>query len=782
MLWLGLRLSLHSGRETRIRLALIAAAVAVGVVVLLTVMAGLHAFSATNDRPCWECTQGTALTGHDTTNDANAELWNYRRDSFNSKPIKRLDVAALGPHAPVVPGIPRLPSAGQYYASPALANLLAATPHDQLGARFPGSQAGVIGRAALTGPQELTIIIGRTPAQLAASAATVRVDRIEAEPAVNRVRNLYQYGFGLAATALLFPVLILIGLAMRLAAARREQRFAALRLVGATPRQTSVIASVDALAGAVLGTLAGVGGFLLLRPVVAGVSITGSRYFPDLVTPTPSGYAAVLVGVPVAAAAAALWSLLRVRVSPLGTTRRATPPAPRAWRVLPLLVGLALFTVPLVAGSGRRGGTSLPLVLVSLALIMIGLVVGGPWLTMQAARLVATLTRGASGLLAARRLADNPTAAFRSVSGLVLAVFIGTAIAGIVPAVNASQRRPGGGTLSNVLRASFTQVSFCEGNCTGPTPTSLTAALGLPARNGADLVERLRSHPGVTVLPVYAKPARPSRPAAPAEPTSKQAPPGGQDVPPLPQHVVDCASLPRFPALGHCAPGARAVQVDFDVPGFRLLLGAPDTLAVEHELPIITQHDTTTFPGDPTRLHLGGVLINTPDPATLERVRTLLSAYSGQSGTFNAPQTFGEIAETNAALYNQIQQATLLVVALTLLVAGCSLAVAVGGSLVERKRPFTLLRLTGAPTPALYRVVLLESILPLLLAAMVAAGAGLAVAGPVVDQLTSNATVALPGQGYLLSIGAGLTAALALILTGLPLLRRITEPNNARFE
>jgi hypothetical protein len=778
MLRLGLRLSLRGGRETHIRLALIAAAVAVGVTVLLTIMAGLHAFQATNDRPCWECTQGKAPTGHDTSHDANAALWNYSRDSFKGKPIKRLDVAALGPRAPVVPGIPRLPRAGQYYASPALATLLAATPRDQLGARFPGSPAGVIGRAALAGPQELTIIVGRTPAQLAANAATVRVDRIETEPAINYLRSLYRYGFGLAAIALLFPVLVLIGLATRLAAARREQRFAALRLVGATQRQTSVIASVDALAGAVLGTLAGVEGFLLLRPVLADVSVTGSRYFPDLVTPTATGYAAVLVGVPLAAAAA-LWSLRRVRVSPLGTARRVTPPAPRAWRLLPVLVGLALFTAPLAGG---RDGSTLPLVLLSLALIMIGLVVAGPWLTMQAARLVAKLARGASGLLAARRLADDPKAAFRSVSGLVLAVFIATAIAGIVPTVNASQRKPGGGTLSNVLRASFTQGSFCEGNCAGPTPTSLTSALGLASRSGGELVDRLGSYPGVTVLAVYAKTTRPSRPAAPAGPAARQGSPDGQGVPALPQHVLDCASLLRFPALGRCAPGVRAVQVDFDVPAFRLLLGTSDTLAIERELPIINQRDTTAFASDPTRLHLGGVLINTPDPATLERVRTLLSSYSGQSGTFNAPQTFGEIAATNSALYNQIQQATLVMVALTLLVAGCSLAVAVGGGLIERKRPFTLLRLTGAPTPALYRVVLLESIPPLLVAAVVAASAGLAVAAPVVDQVTSNGTVALPGHGYFLSIGAGLTAALALILTGLPLLRRITEPNNARFE
>jgi predicted lysophospholipase L1 biosynthesis ABC-type transport system permease subunit len=224
------------------------------------------------------------------------------------------------------------------------------------------------------------------------------------------------------------------------------------------------------------------------------------------------------------------------------------------------------------------------------------------------------------------------------------------------------------------------------------------------------------------------------------------------------------------------------VQVDVDVPGLRVLLGSDNVLAVEPELPIVNPRDTTAFPGDPTRLHLGGLLINTPDPATLERVRTLLSSYSSRSGTFDAPQTFDEVAKTSAVLYNQIQQLTLAVVALTLLVAGCSLAVAVGGGLIERKRPFTLLRLTGAPTPALYRVVLLESSLPLLVAAVVAAGAGLAVAAPIVDQLTSTGTVTLPGHGYFLTIAGGLTAALALILTGLPLLRRITEPNNARFE
>ena len=50
---------------------------------------------------------------------------------------------------------------------------------------------------------------------------------------------------------------------------------------------------------------------------------------------------------------------------------------------------------------------------------------------------------------------------------------------------------------------------------------------------------------------------------------------------------------------------------------------------------------------------------------------------------------------------------------LTILVAGCSLAVSIGGGLVDRKRPFTLLRVGGTPLGTLYRVVLLEALLPL---------------------------------------------------------------------
>src|SRR5690242_5488153 len=123
MLALGLRLVLRGGREALIRLVLIAASVAVGVAVLLTVLADFHAFNATNGRRCWQCTQGEPAVGVAPSPDA--ELWNYRQDYFRGQVIERLDVAPYGPAAPVLPGLAAMPGPGEYYASPAMAALLA---------------------------------------------------------------------------------------------------------------------------------------------------------------------------------------------------------------------------------------------------------------------------------------------------------------------------------------------------------------------------------------------------------------------------------------------------------------------------------------------------------------------------------------------------------------------------------------------------------------------------------------------------------------------------------
>ena len=99
----------------------------------------------------------------------------------------------------------------------------------------------------------------------------------------------FRYAFATGVLAVLFPVLILISTATRLAAARREERFAALRLVGATSGDISVIASVDAVVTALLGAVAGTGLFLAVQPALAAPTLTGTRYFASTVNPTDLG-------------------------------------------------------------------------------------------------------------------------------------------------------------------------------------------------------------------------------------------------------------------------------------------------------------------------------------------------------------------------------------------------------------------------------------------------------------------------------------------------------------
>ena len=177
MIGLGLRLVVSGGREAITRLVILAVAVGLGVGLLLTAVAATNAVSTWNSRHAWFWT-GTAWVPPGPAAGTAPLWWHPGGDIFDGQQINRFDVAATGTSSPVPPGIPRDPGPGQYYASPALAALLRATPANQLAGRYPGHLAGVIGDAALPSPNSLVIIVGRTPAQLAHPPDSVPVTSI----------------------------------------------------------------------------------------------------------------------------------------------------------------------------------------------------------------------------------------------------------------------------------------------------------------------------------------------------------------------------------------------------------------------------------------------------------------------------------------------------------------------------------------------------------------------------------------------------------------------------
>ncbi|MBX7554924.1 FtsX-like permease family protein [Streptomyces sp. NPDC004232] len=748
MIAFAFRLAVSGGREVLARLVMIAAAVAIGVGLLLSTFASMNAVERTNQQQVW---LDTGAAGRTEQASADPLWWWPHGDYYDGKSLTEVDVAATGPTAPVPPGLTHLPAPGEYYASPALAKLIRDTPADQLGDRFPGRLTGTIGDAALASPDSLIAVIGRSPAQIKGAPGARAVTTIAtSRPSPcdngcwdNAVRgDALTFISSVVAGALIFPVLIFIATATRLSAATREQRYAAMRLVGATPRQVSVISAVESALAAAAGTVVGFGFYAALRPLVATIPLTGQqRFFLSNLTLSAPQSLGVVVGVPVAAAIAARLALRRVTISPLGVTRRVTPRPPRAWRLIPLLAGLAeLAYFVFVGRRPATGNGQTAAYLPGFVVVMLGLVIAGPWLTMIVARAVAQRIRRPAALIAVRRLADDPKAGFRAVSGLVLALFVTTATVSIIGTINDHRGTLGG---DRQTRTVVEDGGDREAPLAGAIPTRLLA--------------EVRAIPGVRGVAVVH-----TNPDGVGKVVHRRVHPG--DPPPDAPALVTCSDLAQTPMVGRCPAGANVTAVDFYAfvslqshPRLPWPAAAISTAAVA-KLPVKMLYVATDG-----------------STAAMERVRTLLTtAYPQQQA--RTVGDWGTDLQQELAGWRQLANVVLLT---TLPIAGCSLAVSVVAGLSDRRRPFALLRLTGAPLRLLQRVIGLESTLPLLAVAAISIGTAFT-ASALFLKSQMHYDLVSPGAAYYALVALGLVASLGIIASTLPLLKRITGPEAAR--
>jgi hypothetical protein len=772
---LGLRLVVSGGREAIGRLVVLAVAVGLGVGLLLTAVAATNAAVSWNSRHAWFLT-GTAAVPAGPANAGVAPLWWHPSgDIFDGQQINRFDVAATGASSPVPPGITRDPGPGQYYASPALAALLRSIPAGQLADRYPGRLAGTIGDAALPSPDSLVIIVGRTPAQLAGTPSSVQMTSIPTKVPGGHDRlnprglnytppnppggtSTIDLILSVVALAILAPVLIFIATATRLSAARREERFAAMRLAGATRRQVSLIAATESTVAGILGVTVGFGVFFLLRIPVAGIPLIGQPFFPAELSLSLLDILAVAVGVPVFAAVAARLALRRVQISPLGVARRATPKPPRAWRAVPLLAGLAELGFWTAHGHPASTGGQVQAFASSFLLILVGLFIAGPWITMAAARAMARWTSRPGTLIAARRLADNPSAAFRAVSGLVLALFITTVAVVAITTQNAKNlTRWGTAEEANVLTdqlAAQQQPGSASQASPGRAASIAPLVAHLQGIHGVQGVVVVRADPGLTVPGSLLG----TGPLAPQSP--------------VPAGVVSCAHLAAVPALGRCPAGATAAA--FPEGGFGIdgsLFGV-NTTGITWPAANVPAARLDTLGADGINVGTDGTT------SAVEQARTLLEnarAYPG-AGT---PSTIGDIIAQDNSTNSDYQQLANVVILVSLPIAGCTLAAGIAGGLADRKRPFSLLRLTGARLATLRHVVALEGAVPLLSVAAVAIGTGFAGAAMFASEAQQH-PMAPPGAAYYLLTAGGIVVSLVIIAATFPLLGRITGPEVAR--
>jgi hypothetical protein len=536
----------------------------------------------------------------------------------------------------------------------------------------------------------------------------------------------------------MFPLLTFIGTATRLSAARREQRFAAMRLAGATPRQVSTIAAIESGVAACAGTVLGFGVFVLLRPTAARIPFTGMRFFVDDLSLSAGDAALAALGVPIAAMVVAWLSLRRVQVSPLGVSRRVTPRPLRAYRLIPLCAGIAELVGVLAVGAPSTTGRQTAAFLPGFLLVLAGLVTAGPWLTMVGSRALARRANRPAALIAARRLADNPRAGFRAISGLIVALLVTTVGVGTIATLDDERGVPRGVISSDILLA---QVG-------GGVPDE-----GVTVPSG--LLSVLRMLPGVSsVVEIHV-----AAPHTMVDGGGNISEPGG---------IVTCSELARAPELGRCRAGATTAEIPAEGFAFWLQRGDPPQADLMWQ-------SAGTSPAHVARLATHALLVVTDgSTSAVERARTVLeNAYPDMT----APSTRADsYVGSDLDLWQRLAD---VVIIASLVIAGCTLAVSAIAGLVERKRPFSMLRLTGVRLAVLRRVVGLETAMPLLTAAVVAIGIGF-----LSTQLFLEAQLGYrlhaPGVEYWALVVAGVIASLAIVALTLPVLERLTGPETAR--
>ena len=489
-----------------------------------------------------------------------------------------------------------------------------------------------------------------------------------------------------------------------------------------------------------LGVAVGFALFFVFRPLLYHVPFTGAPFSQGDFSLHGIDIVLAVIGIPVAAIVSAHLALRRVQISPLGVTRRGSSRQPRMVRIIPLLAGMAVLAYFDAHGKpGSNGGQLLEL-LVGFVLLVVGLVLAGPWFTTAGSRLMTKRANRPATLIAGRRLLDNPKAAFRFISGLVIALFVASALIGALSSIAFVSSSGGGSAGKYTLAEPF--CSFSTSNCPASTQ--------VPSVPGQVLAE-LHATPGVRGVTVV-----------------HQVPPGQQANWGGPAGVVVCAQLAKTPAIGTCAPGATVASIGYFLSN---LLG--------HN----SHASSTIWPSahlaaaKAASLHVDAVVVATDGSSrSLERVRTTLERafpFQGQ------PVGVESLDPSNARLLTMIQDMTDVLIVASLIIAACSLAVNIVAGLGERRRPFSLLRLTGVSTALLRRVVALESALPLLLVAAVSITVGLVSAALYLHSQV-GISFSTPGIGYWATVIGGLAVSLAIIASTFPLLNRMTGPEVAR--
>lgn len=716
---LGLRLAVTGGRNARMRAAMTAAGVALGMVVLLVAAAVPNMVNAIDNRQAARSTLEN-MDGRPELRVADA----YTR--FREDEIRGQRLQPLVDGAPAPPGLRALPGPGELAVSPALRDLLADEP--LLRERLDGPVVATIGAEGLIGPRELVFYAGAD--DIARSEGYEASGFGYEQPTVPLPAFLVLI-VAVGVVVLLLPVGVFIATAVRFGSDERDRRLAALRLVGADRAMAVRIAAGEALAGCLAGMALGFAAFFALRPLAERLHLQDLSVYATDIRPAGALVALIAVAVPAAALVASVFALRRVVVEPLGVTRQAARVRRRlAWRLVP--VGLGALMLGSRAGDLVRSpqDPAVAPIAIGVGLMLVGVVALLPWLV------DAVVARMGGGgvprLLAIRRLQMDGGTAARAVAG------VSVAVAGAI-------------ALQTVLAEGQRASTFT----TGADLARSDARAGMLARDAGarDVLAALEATPGVSRATAVSAGYRAT--------TAYQ--------------VGDCKSLREYAVIGRCENGdmfstgrrlrherfadAQRVPIrpapdGYDVGGYLLTPAAARGLRLD---------TTDAF-----------IKLDRTVPDALDRVRNALADLSPTASAYAITET------TELSAYRTVRRGIFIGAFVVLALIAASLFVGGLEQLRERRPVLAALSAFGVPRGALARSILWQAAVPVVLALVVSVSVGLALGALLLR--VGDQELNVDWRSVLLMTGAGAAVIAAVTIATLPALSRLMRPEGLRAE
>ncbi|MFF3483621.1 ABC transporter permease [Streptomyces sp. NPDC002701] len=765
---MGAKFAFTGGREGWTRVLLTGVGVGLGVALLLLTTAIPNAMQARSDREYarMDMTYGSGVApkADDTVLVANVDT------QFRGSDIRGRQLEPEGLGAPLPPGVHKFPAPGEMVVSPALKELLESEDAALLRERLPYRITDTIDEPGLIGSAELAFYAGGEDlAPHAGSRDVVRIDTFHAQKAPSEELDPVLLLLVLTVfVVLLMPVGVFIAAAVRFGGERRDRRLAALRLVGADGRMTRRIAAGEALSGALLGLLFGIGFFLIGRQIAGSVSLFDFSVFPSYLDPTPALAVLIAVAVPGAAVAVTLLALRGVVIEPLGVVRTARPARRRLWwRLLLPLGGLALLA-PMIGKGTQNGDFNEYMVTGGVVLLLVGVTALLPWVVES---VVARLNSGpVSWQLAVRRLQLSSGTAARMVNGIAVAV------AGAI-----------------ALQMLFSGVQSAYTESTGQDLTRAQMQVSVPAGVPvADAGRQLAGTRGVRSAVALSDSS---------VGTSRMEPDGSTGL-----TVGDCAALREVAKLPSCREGdVFAVQgAEYDTetpklaePGTRLFIdpsyeSSPGTEAAWTVPRDIKKAEPRK---DPTGWERGGFLITTKAlpaaaaPAVrgeiyvgidtaVPDVREFVRNTAAEISPLADSMTY--MASERSERYDSIRTGLFVGAAGVLALIGASLLVSQLEQLRERRRLLSALVAFGTRRRTLSLSVLWQTAIPVTLGLVLAAVVGLTL-GSVLLKMTAT-PVAVDWPSVLAMTGIGAAVVLMVTALSVPPLLRLMRPDGLRTE